>query len=118
MGQQRRRRILRLLRRAVLLAAAVAGGGLAAGGVLRWRGPAGLAVAVGVVLAVALLAYWLVVLPGRLAPPIPAEDLAAIGDPKARLEAADARIRLRNDLRNGALQFLLAVAVLAGAVLG
>jgi uncharacterized protein YjbI with pentapeptide repeats len=90
---------------------------LAAWGALAWRGLAGLAVIVGVALAVALLA-WVVVMPGRLAPPIPREELAQIEDPKARLEAADARLRLRSDLRNGALQLLAVLAVLAGAVLG
>jgi hypothetical protein len=44
--------------------------------------------------------------------------LTEIDEPKARLEAADGRLRLRYDLRNGALQTLAVVAVLAGALLG
>src|SRR6266540_2916197 len=97
----------------VLTVAAV----LAIGGALFWRALAGLALVAGVALAGALVA-WVVVLPARLAPPVPAQELAQITDPKARLEAADARLRLRHDLRTGALQTLAVVAVLAGAVLG
>jgi hypothetical protein len=98
----------------VVLAAAV---GLAMGSALSWRGLVGLAIVAGLAFAGALVA-WVVVLPGRLAPPVPTQELAQITDPKARLEAADARVRLRSDLRNGALQTLAVVAVLAGAVLG
>jgi hypothetical protein len=81
--------------------------GLVAGRAVSGRG---LAIVAGVVLAGALVA-WVVVLPGRLAPPVSKEELTRITDPKARL-------RLRHDLRNGALQTLAVVAVLAGAVLG
>jgi hypothetical protein len=97
-----------------MLAVAV---GLTAGGVLYWRGVTGLALVAGVVL-VAALVVWVVVMPGRLAPPLPEEELARISDTKARLEAADARLRLRSDLRNGALQLMTVLAVLAGASLG
>jgi uncharacterized protein YjbI with pentapeptide repeats len=91
--------------------------GLVTGSALSWRGLAGLAIVAGVALAGALVA-WVVVAPGRLAPPVPAQELAQITDGKARLEAADARLRLRHDLHNGRLQTLAVVAVLAGAVLG
>jgi len=84
---------------------------------VSWRGLAGLVIVAGVVLAGAVVA-WVVVMPARLAPPVPPQELAQISDPKVRLEAADARLRLRSDLRNGALQTLAVVAVLAGAVLG
>jgi Pentapeptide repeats (8 copies) len=87
--------------------------GVATGSALSWRGLAGLAIIAGAALVVIA---W--VMPGRLAPPVPDEDLAKITDPKARLEAADGRLRLRNDLRNGPLQLLAVLAVLAGAVLG
>lgn len=118
MGQQRPTRIPR---RVLLLALAAALVGLAAYGMLRWRGPGGLAVAAGIVLAVAVavvLVVLVAVMPGRLAPPIPKDELAGIDDPRARVEVADGRVRLRNDLRNGALQLLVALAVLAGAALG
>ncbi len=84
---------------------------------VSWRGLAGLVIVAGIVLAGAVVA-WVVVMPARLAPPVPPQELAQISDPKARLEAADARLRLRSDLRNGALQTLAVVAVLAGAALG
>ena len=58
---------------------------------------------------------WAVVMPGRLAPPVPTETLNEITDPRARLEVTDARTRLRHDLRTGALQLLTVLAVLAGA---
>jgi Pentapeptide repeats (8 copies) len=100
-----------------LVAVLAAAAGLAVGGAASSRGLAGLAIGAGVVLAGGLVA-WVVVLPGRLAPPVPEDELAKVADPKARLEAADARLRLRHDLRNGTLQTLAVVAVLAGAVLG
>jgi uncharacterized protein YjbI with pentapeptide repeats len=91
--------------------------GLAAGSTTSWRGLAGFAIIAGVALAGALVA-WVVIMPTRLAPPVPTQDLAQITELKARLEATDARLRLRHDLRNGALQTLAVVAVLAGAMLG
>jgi Pentapeptide repeats (8 copies) len=64
------------------------------------------------------LIVWAVVMPGRLAPPVPSETLNQITDPRARLEVADARTRLHHDLRNGALQLLTVLAVLVGAGVG
>ena len=86
-------------------------------GVVWWWGLAGLAV-VGIIALAGGLIVWAVVMPGRLAPPVPTETLAEITDPRARLEVTDARIRLHHDLRNGALQLLTVLAVLAGAGLG
>jgi uncharacterized protein YjbI with pentapeptide repeats len=94
-----------------------AAAGMAAAGAISWRGQAGLAIIAGIALAGVLVA-WVVLMPSRLAPPLDAQELAQITDRKARLEAADARLRLRHDLRNGTLQTLAVVAVLAGAVLG
>jgi uncharacterized protein YjbI with pentapeptide repeats len=82
-----------------------------------WRGLLGVAIAGAVLLVSALVAAALI-LPGRLAPPVPEAQLAQIAEPKERLEAADARLRLRHDLRNGMLQLLTVIAVLAGAGLG
>jgi hypothetical protein len=80
-------------------------------------GLAGLAVTCGLALGGALV-VWAVVMPGRLAPPVPTETLNEITDPRARLEMSDARTRLRHDLRNGPLQLLTVLAVLVGAGLG
>jgi hypothetical protein len=74
--------------------------------------------AVGAVATVGLLAAWVLVLPRRLAPPLPDKDLDAVKEPDRRLELADARIKLQNDLRTTALQAIAGLAVLAGAVLG
>jgi hypothetical protein len=103
--------------RTPLIMVLAATAGVATGSALSWRGLVGLAVLAGVVVT-GMLVVWVVVAPGRLAPAIPAQELAQITDPKARLEAADARLRLRHDLRTGTLQTLVVVAVLAGAVLG
>jgi hypothetical protein len=97
---------------AVMLALAMI---VAIGIVWFWRGPAGLAILAGIAFA-AVLVLWVV--PGLLVPPVPEDDLAAITDPKDRLEAADARLRLRHELRNGMLQTLVVVGVLASAWLG
>jgi hypothetical protein len=74
--------------------------------------------ALGAVAVVGLLAAWFLVLPRRLAPPLPEKDLDAVDEPERRLELADARVRLQNDLRATALQAIAGLAVLAGAVLG
>jgi uncharacterized protein YjbI with pentapeptide repeats len=76
------------------------------------------ALVMGVVAAIGLLAAWVLVLPGRLAPPVPQKDLDAVKDPDRRVELADARVKLQNDLRTTALQAVAGLAVLAGAVLG
>jgi hypothetical protein len=87
-------------------------------GVVSWRwGLVGLAVACSIALVGGLI-VWAVVMPGRLAPPVPSETLNQITDPRARLEVADARTRLHHDLRNGALQLLTVLAVLVGAGVG
>ena len=64
-----------------------------------------------------LLAAWVVVLPRRLAPPLPTETLDRLED-RDRLEAIGARVKLQNELRTTALQAVAGLAVLAGAVLG
>jgi uncharacterized protein YjbI with pentapeptide repeats len=74
--------------------------------------------ALGAMAAVGLLAAWVLVLPRRLAPPVPEQDLDAVKEPDRRLELADARVKLQNDLRTTALQAIAGLAVLAGAVLG
>ncbi|SRR6266540_35569 len=71
----------------------------------------------GVVVAVGLLAALVLMLPRRLVPPVPAEVLDRLGD-RDRLEATNARVKLRNDLRTTALQAIAGLAVLAGALLG
>jgi uncharacterized protein YjbI with pentapeptide repeats len=73
--------------------------------------------AVGVVVSVGLLTAWVLLLPRRLAPPVPAEVLARLND-HDRLEATTAQVKLQNDLRTSALQAIAGLAVLAGAVLG
>jgi Pentapeptide repeats (8 copies) len=76
-----------------------------------------LLLAVSAVVAVGLLAAGVVVVPRRLAPPVPAEVLDRLGD-RDRLEVSDARVKLQNDLRTTALQAIAGLAILAGAVLG
>jgi hypothetical protein len=80
-----------------------------------WRELAGVAILAGVALT-ALVVLWVV--PGLLVAPIPDQELAAIKEPKDRLDAKDARLGRRNDLRNGILQTLVVAGVLAGAWLG
>jgi uncharacterized protein YjbI with pentapeptide repeats len=66
---------------------------------------------------VVLLATWVLVVPRRLAPPVPDDVLAELKDDRVRLEVIDARTKLRNDIRTTALQAVAGLAVLAGAVL-
>jgi hypothetical protein len=80
-----------------------------------WRGLAGVMILAGVALAV-LVILW--ALPGLLVRPIPDQELPPTGEPKDRLDAKDARLGRRNDLRNGMLQTLVVVGVLAGAWAG
>jgi hypothetical protein len=80
-----------------------------------WRGLAGVMILAGVALA-ALVVLWAV--PRVLVPPIPDEELPPRSEPKDRLDAVDARLGRRNDLRNGLLQTLVVAGVLAGAWLG
>jgi pentapeptide repeat protein len=63
-----------------------------------------------------LLAAWVLVLPRRLAPPLPFETLNTLGE-RDRLEVTHARLKLQNDLRTTALQAIAGMAVLAGAIL-
>jgi hypothetical protein len=91
---------------------------LAAELVWWWWGLVGLVIASGIALVGGFLVWTLVVMPRRHAPPLSEPDLAELPDAKARLEAKDARIRLRNDLRNGPLQWLTVLAVLIGAGVG
>jgi uncharacterized protein YjbI with pentapeptide repeats len=73
--------------------------------------------AVGVTVAVGLLAAWVLLVPRRLAPPVSAEVLERLSD-RDRLEVTNARLKLQNDLRTTALQAIAGLAVLAGAFLG
>jgi uncharacterized protein YjbI with pentapeptide repeats len=73
--------------------------------------------ALGVTVAVGLLAAWVLVVPRRLAPPVSQEVLDHLSDDRARVEVADARVKLQNDLRATALQAIAGLAVLAGAIL-
>jgi uncharacterized protein YjbI with pentapeptide repeats len=79
-------------------------------------GLVGLAVACGIAIIGGLI-LWALVMPSRLAPPLREPDLEGVTG-KDRLEAIDARTRLHYDLRNGVLQLLTVLAVLAGAGLG
>ncbi|MFC3736784.1 pentapeptide repeat-containing protein [Paractinoplanes deccanensis] len=63
-----------------------------------------------------LLAAWIVVLPRRLAPALPASVIRKLGD-RDRIELGDARLKLQNDMRGTALQSIAGLAVLAGAVI-
>jgi hypothetical protein len=74
--------------------------------------------ALGAVAAVGLLVACVLVLPRRLAPPVSEKDLDAVKEPDRRLELADARVKLQNDLRTTAVQAIIGLAVLGGAVLG
>jgi hypothetical protein len=74
--------------------------------------------ALGAGAAVGLLVACVLVLPRRLAPPVSEKDLDAVQEPDRRLELADARVKLQNDLRTTAVQAIIGLAVLAGAVLG
>jgi hypothetical protein len=73
--------------------------------------------AIGAAVVVVLLTAWVLILPRRLAPPVPAEILTELND-HDRLEAINARVKLQNDVRTTALQAIAGLAVLAGAVLG
>ena len=94
------------------LALAIAGllVGLAVVAAVVWW-PWGLAVADGIALTGGVFVWVLVVMPRRVAPPVPDDETLN-----------DARTRLRNDLRSGPLQLLTALltvlAVLVGAWLG
>jgi uncharacterized protein YjbI with pentapeptide repeats len=107
--------------RTPLIVGLAAAAGLGVGVALPRRGLAGLALVAGILLLVALVAWWVfawvVMEPRRLAPPVPAQELDQFTT-KARLEAADARLRLYHDLRNGAVQALAVVAVIVGAAVG
>jgi Pentapeptide repeats (8 copies) len=79
-------------------------------------GPLAVVLVLGFVAIVGLLGASVLVLPRQLAPPLPAETLEGLGD-RDRVELADARLKLQNDLRTTALQAIAGLAVLAGAVL-
>jgi uncharacterized protein YjbI with pentapeptide repeats len=79
--------------------------------------PREVVVAIGVAGLVGSLAVWIIVIPRRLAPPVPDEVLRSFGTHRDRLEA-DARVKLRNDLRTTVLQAVAGLAVLSGAALG
>ncbi|MEV3991079.1 pentapeptide repeat-containing protein [Streptomyces sp. NPDC049837] len=72
--------------------------------------------ALGIAVLVVLLVFWVVVLPKRVAPPIPRHALERLGE-RDRWELTDARLKLQNELRTTALQAIAGLAVLAGAFL-
>jgi Pentapeptide repeats (8 copies) len=78
--------------------------------------PGSAVLVVGLAAMLGLLAAWVLILPRQLAPPLPAETLAALGD-RDRLELSDGRLKLQNDLRTTALQAIAGLAILAGAIL-
>jgi hypothetical protein len=66
---------------------------------------------------IVLLAAWVIVVPRRLAPPVPYEVLDRLSNNRDRLEVASARIKLQNDVRTTALQAVAGLAILATTVL-
>jgi hypothetical protein len=87
------------------------------GGLIVAVGPLQALLVLALAAVVGLLAAWVVVLPRRLAPPLPTETLDRLEE-RDRLEAIGARVKLQNELRTTALQAVAGLAVLAGAVLG
>jgi hypothetical protein len=85
-------------------------------GLISAVGPGRALLVLGLLAFVGLVAAWALVLPRRLAPPLPAEVLDSL-EGRDRLELADARIKLQNDLRTTALQAIAGMALLVGAVL-
>jgi hypothetical protein len=74
--------------------------------------------ALGIVAAVGLVAVLVLVVPRRLAPPVPEANLPPPNKHRERLEIADARTKLQNDVRTTILQAIAGLAVLVTAVLG
>jgi hypothetical protein len=85
-------------------------------GIATTFGPGKVLFTLGAIVLVGLLAAWVLVVPARLAPPPTTAMLDRLSDTE-RLEAANARLKLQNDLRTTALQAIAGLAVLAGAVL-
>jgi hypothetical protein len=79
-------------------------------------GPNRVLIALGAIVLVGLLALWVLILPNRMAPSLPATSLERRSDSE-RLEAANPQVKLHNELRTTALQAVAGLAVLAGAVL-
>jgi hypothetical protein len=99
------------------IALALAGGLVALAGLTATIGVGKALLTLGGVVLVGVLAAWALVGPARLAPPLAASELERLSGSE-RLEAANARLKLQNDLRTTALQAIAGLAVLAGAVLG
>jgi hypothetical protein len=95
----------------LVLLATVYGFIAAAGGLLQALLVLGLMAIVGLLIACVM------VLPQRLAPPLPTEMLDALSE-RDRVELTDSRLKLQNDLRTTALQAIGGLAILAGAALG
>jgi hypothetical protein len=72
--------------------------------------------ALAAVVVVGILVRWVVVILRRWGPPLTQDQLAGLKEGRERLELVDARTKLRNDLLGTALQFTVALAVLAGAI--
>jgi phage shock protein PspC (stress-responsive transcriptional regulator) len=79
-------------------------------------GPRQALLLLGLAAVVGLLVAWVLVLPRRLAPLLPAQTLEQL-EARDRLALSDARLKLQNDLRTTALQAIAGLAVLAGALL-
>ena len=86
------------------------------GGLLVAVGPLQSLLVLGLAAVAGLLAIWVLILPRRLAPPLPAETVETLGD-RDRIELTDGRLKLQNDLRATALQAVAGLAILAGAIL-
>ena len=67
--------------------------------------------------AIGLLTMWVLVLPRRLAPPVPPEVLDTLEN-RDRVEVSDARVKLQNDLLATPVQAIVGLTVLVGAILG
>jgi uncharacterized protein YjbI with pentapeptide repeats len=82
--------------------------------------PRDVLLSLGVAVIVGLLATWVLIVPRRLAPPLPTAVLDRVGDDYQRLELAEARLKRQNDVRTTALQAIAGLAavlaVLAGAL--
>jgi Pentapeptide repeats (8 copies) len=98
------------------IALALAGGLIALAGLTATIGVGKTLLILGGVVLVCLLAAWALVAPARLAPPLAASELERLSGSE-RLEAANARLKLQNDLRTTAMQAIAGLAVLAGAIL-
>jgi uncharacterized protein YjbI with pentapeptide repeats len=78
--------------------------------------PREMLLALAAVVVVGIIVRWVVVILRQWGPPLTEDELADLEVGRERLELIDARTKLRNDLLGTALQFTVALAVLAGAI--